>query len=141
MSTIVPLRRTIPIAWLNAAVDTAVTSTPCIPPVCLTSCLHRIGIAAVDGQVRAEPLRQIELRLIDVERGDVEAHRLGILHGDVAEPADARNRDPFAGARFGFLEALVGRHSGAQDRRDLLEVGAGVQVADVSRPWRATYSA
>ena len=92
----------------------------------------RVVLGGIDDHVGAELLRQLELGVVDVDRGDVEAHRLGVLHRHVAEPADAGDRHPVAGLAVEHLEALVDGHAGAQHRRDLGEADARRQVADVA---------
>src|SRR5271157_1851222 len=87
----VPLRRTMCIASVNAGGDTAVTSTPCTSP------------------------RSMSPRTS--WRGDVHAHGLGVLDSQLAQPAHAGDRDPLARPHLRLLDALVGRHPGAQDRR------------------------
>jgi uncharacterized protein len=47
---------------------------------------------------------------------DVQSHRLGVLHGQMAEPAKSRDRDPLPRLRFRLFDALVGRDAGAKDR-------------------------
>ena len=74
---------------------------------------------------------QVELAVVDVDRGDVQTHRPGILDGQVPKAANARDDDPVARSGLGHLQALVHGDARAQDRRDLDELHVGGQVADV----------
>ena len=95
--------------------------------------LGRIFLARVDGQAGAELARQLQLGVVDIHRDDVQAHGPRVLHGDVAEAADTGDRHPLAGARPGFLEALVHRHAGAKDRRNFQKIDVFRQDTDVVR--------
>jgi hypothetical protein len=86
------------------------------------TCATASGRLRIDGHLGAEAASERKLLLGHVDGRHVETHRLGVLAGDVAKPADPRDGDPLAGLRFGFLNALICRYSGAQDRRDLGEV-------------------
>ncbi|MNF91961.1 hypothetical protein D3C84_745850 [compost metagenome] len=92
---------------------------------------RRVLLPGVDGEAGAEPPGEFELGVIDVHGGDVQTHGPGVLHGHVAEAADAGNRHPLARAGVGHLQALVDGHPGAEDRGDLDEADAGRQMADV----------
>jgi hypothetical protein len=94
---------------------------------------HGIGRTGVHGHVGTERAGQGQLFFADVERGHVQAHRLGVLHGQMTETADAGNRDPFAGSRLGFADALVGGDAGAEDRRQRGEIAALRQAGHVGR--------
>jgi hypothetical protein len=89
----VPLRRTIRSAWAKAAGDTAVTSTPCAAARLRDDLVRGIGRLRVDRHVGAERAGEGELLLADVERCDVEAHRLRVLHRQMPEPADPGDRE------------------------------------------------
>ena len=133
-SATVPPRPTMPIACSKALRLTAVTSTPWAPP----PVSRRITVAgsscsALTVTVGAQPAGEVELGVVDVDRGDVQAHRPGVLHRHVAEPADARDHHPVAGLGVGHLQTLVDGDAGAEDRRDLDEVDVGRQVADEVR--------
>ncbi len=93
--------------------------------------LGRVFLACVDGQAGAELARQLQLGVVDIHRDHVQAHGAGVLHGDVTEAAYTGDGHPLAGPRPGFLEALVHRHPGTEDRRDLEEVDVLRQDADV----------
>lgn len=93
----------------------------------------RILRRGVDRDLGAEFPREGELVLRDVDRGDPQAHRDRVLHGDVPEPPDAGDRHPLPGAGVGALEALVDGDAGAQDRCDLERVAALGQAGGVRR--------
>lgn len=95
--------------------------------------LHRVFLPGVDRQAGTELARQFQLGVVDVDGGDVQAHGPGVLHGDVAEAADAGDRHPLAGARVGLLEPLVDGDAGAEDRRDFSEFDVFRQNSDVVR--------
>jgi len=61
------------------------------------------------------------------------AHGLGILYGHVAKTADARDNHPFAGAHFGFLQALVDGDAGAEHRGRRTEFEIVRQATDKVR--------
>ena len=100
-------------------------------------CLHdlsgRVGRLAVHRDLSAELPGKGELLLGDVECGDVKAHGLGVLHGDMAETTDAGNRNPFAWMGFGFLDSLVGSDPGAKDRGQRSKVAVLWQARDIVR--------
>ncbi|MNV49904.1 hypothetical protein D3C71_1418770 [compost metagenome] len=91
----------------------------------------RIGGARVDRDRGTQALGQRELVIIDIHRGHVQAHRLGVLHRHVAQATDAGDHHPLPGAGVGHLQALVDGHPGAQDRGDLDEADALGQQAHV----------
>ncbi|MCY1293477.1 hypothetical protein D9M70_427380 [compost metagenome] len=90
----------------------------------------RVFLLRVHRQRGAELARQFQLGVIHIHRRHVQAHGLRVLHGDMAEPADAGDRHPLAGARPGFLEALVHGDARAEDRRDLGEADLFRQDTD-----------
>ena len=63
------------------------TSTPWAPPISFFR--YRIGRRSIDRYRRAKALGQGELLVIDIDRGNVEAHLPGVLHRHMAEAADA----------------------------------------------------
>src|SRR5690606_26272329 len=73
--------------------------------------------AGVDDDLRPVAAGELELAVIDVDRGDAQPHGDGVLDGDVAEPADPGDQHPLAGLGVGDLEALVDGDPGAEDRR------------------------
>ncbi|MNV48683.1 hypothetical protein D3C71_1406020 [compost metagenome] len=91
----------------------------------------RIGVARVDGDGRAQALGEPELAVVDIHRRHVQPHRLGVLHGHVAQATDAGNHHPVAGLGVGDLQALVHSDARAQDRRDIDEAHFLGQMADV----------
>ncbi|KAF1852498.1 hypothetical protein Lal_00037231 [Lupinus albus] len=91
---------------------------------------HRIVVAAIDGQVGAQLLGQRQLVFVDVGRHHVHAHGLGVLHGHVAQAADAGNHHPLTRAHLGFLQALVDGHARAQHGGCRAEVQPVRQAAD-----------
>ena len=95
----VPFRRTIFSACANAGGETAVTSTPCAPPpVCLDNLLRGIRRLGIDRHFGARRTSQRKLVLGDVEGGDMQAHRLGVLHGELPEAADPGDCEPLSRA-------------------------------------------
>ncbi|KAG1533656.1 hypothetical protein G6F50_015796 [Rhizopus delemar] len=80
-----------------------------------------IGGLSVDGYLRAQAAREVQLGVIDVHRSNIQPHRFRILHGHVAQPADARNHDPVSRARVGHLQALVDGDARAQHGGDVDE--------------------
>ena len=54
-------------------------------------------VLGVDGELGAERTSERELLIGDVDCGNMEAHGLGVLDGEVAEAADAGDDDPVAG--------------------------------------------
>jgi len=94
---------------------------------------HDIVGPRIQRQVRAQRPGQLQLALANVQRDDMQAHRLGILHGDMPQPADAGNGHPFARLRFGLLQPLVDGDARAQDRRHRHEIDAVGQAAGKGR--------
>jgi hypothetical protein len=66
------------------------------------------------------------------EHGHLGAHRGGDLHGDVAEPAHADDRDFHALACAPALQRRVSRDAGAQQRRGVLQIEAVGDLDDES---------
>jgi hypothetical protein len=66
-------------------------------------------------------------------------HGLRILDGNMAEPADPGNGNPLARTRLGFLQALIGRHTGAKDRRYFCKVNAIRQACREGRRGDAVF--
>lgn len=93
--------------------ETAVTSAPWTPPVAFCTCSTASG-PTVDGKIRAQLFRKLQLVVINIGGNDMHAHGLGILHGHMTKPANARYDHPFAGPHFGFLETLVDGDTGAE---------------------------
>ena len=85
---------------------------------CGQDLLHGIRSQRVDGEIGAKVTRQRELVLGDIDRDDLQSHGFCVLDRDMAEPAGARDDDPFAGPRFKLLQSLVGGDARAQDRGD-----------------------
>jgi hypothetical protein len=82
--------------------------------------------AGVDDDLGTESGGQRELGVVDIDGDHAQAHRPRVLHGDVAQTADAVDRHPLAGPGVGHLEVLVGGDAGAQD-------GSYFQWVDVVR--------
>ena len=93
----------------------------------------RVPRLRVDGHVRAEFTRQRQFLVGDVHRRDVQPHRLGVLHGEVSEAADARDDHPLPRTSVGLFKPLVGRHTGAKDGRRLDKAETVGQARDVGR--------
>jgi len=91
------------------------------------------GIRAgrVDDLVRAECFGEGELVVGNIDGDYMHTHRLGILHGHVAEPPDSGNSHPAARLYFGLLQSLVNRHPGTQDRGRWPVIQGIRQLADV----------
>ena len=88
--------------------------------------LHRfddVGGLGVHGHLGAEALGQLEFGVVDVDGHHAQAHRAGVLHGDVSKAADAGDRHPLPRPRVRHLQALVDRDARARDGRDLQRVG------------------
>jgi hypothetical protein len=92
-----------------------------------------ILLLGVDGEFGAERTSELELLVGDVDCGYVEAHRLGVLDGQVTEAADTGDDNPVAGLGIGGLEALVHRDAGADDGRDFYEAYVLGKVSYVVR--------
>jgi hypothetical protein len=90
-----------------------------------------ILLFGVDGEFGTERTSELELLIGYVDCGNVEAHGLGVLDGQVTEAADAGDDDPVAGLGVGGLKALVDRDAGAHDRRDFDEANVLGQVSYV----------
>jgi hypothetical protein len=120
-----------PMACSNALGDTAVTSAPWAPPDLFLEVGDRIGGLCIDCHGGAQALGQVELGLVHVHGGHLQAHRLGVLHRHMTEAADAGDHHPIAGFGIGDLQALVHGHAGAQHRCDFDEADITRQVADV----------
>jgi hypothetical protein len=82
----------------------------------------RIFGRGVDDEVGAHLRGKLQLLLGDVDRENVQSHRLRVLDRQMTEAADAGDDHPLAGLNFGFLEPLVDGYSGTQDRRSLQEL-------------------
>ena len=85
----------------------------------------------MNGDVGTQCPCEGELLLRDIHRDDMQSHRLRVLHGDVAEPSDAGDHDPFTRPRPGFPDAFVGGHARAKNGRERGEVGPLGEPADV----------
>ena len=83
--------------------------------------------------VGAEILCQLELFVGDVDRDDAGAADLGVLQCEVAEAADAEDRDQRARAGPGQLDRLVGRHPGAGQHGRIERVDGVGDLRDVGR--------
>ena len=83
-------------------------------------------MAALTDDLGAKSGGQGELGVVDVDGHHAQPHRARVLHGDVAQTADAGDRHPLARAGVGHLEALVDGDAGAQD-------GSYFQRVDVVR--------
>jgi hypothetical protein len=93
----------------------------------------QIRHCCIQRDVGAEPARQRQLVLGDVDGHHVQAHRLGVLHGDVAESTDAADGQPLARPGVGFFDSLVGCYAGAKNRRRAHEVQSGRQLHGIVR--------
>ena len=67
--------------------------------------------------VRAQLERVLFLGGAAVDRDGLETHRPGELHPEVAEPADAEDRDSVAGQGLGVPQRVIGRNTRAAHRR------------------------
>jgi hypothetical protein len=94
---------------------------------------HSIGRLRIHGRLGPQYTGKRQLFLGHIEGCDMQAHRLGVLDGNVAQPANAGDRDPLAGFRFGLLDALVCRDAGAEDRRHCREIRIARQPPDIGR--------
>ena len=110
--TRVPPRRSELKACSKAFGATATEMAACAPPRAWMACDRVLG-QRVHHVVGAEILREFQLLVGDVDRDDAGAADLRVLQREVAEPADAEDRDQRPGAGPGELDRLVGRHPGA----------------------------
>src|SRR5665811_750304 len=86
--------------------------------------LDGILVGRIDQQLGAVLVRQCQLVIGNVDSGDAQAHRLGVLHRDVAEAAYAGDDHPLAGPGLRHLQSLVDGDARAEDRGDLYQVRA-----------------
>ena len=89
--------------------------------------LDRVGREGIDRAIRACRPPEFQFILGNVERDDLQAHRLCILDRDLAKTADTGDDHPLAGPRIGLLQSLVGGDPGAEDRRNGGKIHAGRQ--------------
>ena len=87
LKTMVPPRRVSPMAWPKACGCTAVTSTPCTPPVAFCTSATTSLVRALTA-TSAEAGGQGELGVVDFDGDHAETHCARVLDGDVAESAD-----------------------------------------------------
>lgn len=83
---------------------------------------HRVWRARIDRDVGAGSSGKRKFVWSNIERRNVQPHRLSIL--DMPEAADAGDGDPFTRPRLGFLKALVAGDAGTKDRRNLRKIDA-----------------
>src|SRR5471032_944848 len=76
----------------------------------------RVFVPGVDHHVRAQAFGVGELAVVDVDRAHVQAHGLGVLDTQMTQASYARNDDPFTRTGLRFLDALVRRDAGADQR-------------------------
>ena len=106
-STQVPRLRVMPTPCLKAIREGAVIKTPWAPPpVSFFTAARVSGLALMT--VRAEALCVGELAVINVDRADEQAHRLGILDGQVTE-APAQRLRSIRPASLRLLDSLIRR--------------------------------
>ncbi len=90
----------------------------------------------IKGEVGSELLSQGELRVVDVDSADQQAHRLRVLDGKMPQTTAAGDGKPLAGLRLGLLDAFVGGNSGTDQRsrfhrgQPLGDVGYIVRVGE-----------
>src|SRR4029077_17210458 len=136
LNTIVPPRRASPMAWPNACGCTAVTSTPCPPPVafCTSSTTSEVRALTATSAPRRVARASLEssMSMATTRRPLARAYCTGTWPSPPARactpgagprPADTGDRHPLPGPGVGHLEALVDGDARAQDRRDLQGVG------------------
>ena len=92
---------------------------------------RRVLVARVDRQCGAKACSEVELAIVDVDRGHIETHGSGILHRHVAEPANAGDDHPLAGSGLGGLQSLVDGDARAEDRRNVEEVDIVGKVTNI----------
>ena len=66
-----------------------------------------------------------------IQRRDVQAHGLGILHGELAKAADPGNCKPLSRSYLGLLDTLVSGDAGTKYRRHFREIGVVRQATDI----------
>lgn len=72
----------------------------------LHQCGGRVFIHDVDDEAGTQPLRVIQLAVVDVDADNIPPHRLGVLDGHMPEATAAGDRDPLAGLRLANLIPL-----------------------------------
>ena len=128
----VPPRRSELKACSKAFGATATEIAACAPP---RAWMASIGssVSAFTDVVGAEILGQLELFVGDVDRDDAGAADLRVLQRQVAEPADAEDRDQRARAGTGQLDRLVGRDAGAGQHGRVEGIDGVGHLCDVGR--------
>src|SRR6516165_2391069 len=61
----------------------------------------------------------------------MQAHGLGILHGELAKTADPGDCKPLSRSHLGLLDAFVSGDAGTKNRRHFREIGALRQATDI----------
>lgn len=79
----------------------------------------RLGI---DRNSRTKPTGKVELLVIDIDGGDIEPHRFGILHRHMAKATNAGNHHPVTRLGVRDFKAFIDRHASAKDRCNLIEL-------------------
>ena len=90
----VPPRRSMPTPCANAAGLTAVTTTPCAPPISRWIVATGSAVVTLTVSSAPDPARQLQLLIGRIDRGHVQAHGLRVLDGHVSQATDARDRRP-----------------------------------------------
>jgi hypothetical protein len=102
-------------------------------PYLPTDRVDRVSAPGVDSNRGAKPASKRELGIVDIDGGNIEAHRHRVLHSHVAEAADARDHHPVARPRIGDLEPLINSDTRAQHRCHLDEAHFCRQMANEIR--------
>ena len=82
--------------------------------------LHHVAGRGVERSGGAQRLGQRELLFGNIDRSHFRSRSAANLDGNVAESADAENRQSLPGANLGLLEGAMNRDSRTKQRRRLL---------------------
>src|SRR5665811_627373 len=108
-------------ACSNTRGETANTRATSAPP---RSCIALTGSTsrALTDMVSAQLFREFKFLRLDVDADHDAAYEPGILHSQVTKAADTEHRDPLIRLNICHLDGLVGRHSGARQRRGVKRI-------------------
>ena len=76
----------------------------------------RVAVPGVEHRIGTQAFGVFKFAVVDVNRADVKTQRLGVLHPEMPEPANARDHDPFTRLGLGLLDALVRGDAGTDQR-------------------------
>jgi hypothetical protein len=99
----------------------------------LSQLRRRIRGFRVEDQIGTKALGVFELVVIDIDGTDLHAHGLGVLYRQVPKAAGTGDSDPLTRSVAGFLDALVRRDTGTDDRRRFLGAKTRGDMCDIIR--------